>query len=454
MVQTGHFRRYRAGLALACAVLVFVTAPVATAQVHRHRLDNGMQILVKEDPRAPVVVSMMRYRAGSMDEVNGSTGVAHVLEHMMFKGTKRMAPGEFSRTIARAGGRDNATTTRDYTSYHQQLHKSQLALALELEADRMANLVLTQQEFEKEIRVVMEERRLRTEDQPRALLYEAFLATAYQAHPYRTPIVGWMQDLESMSVDDARAWYQSWYAPNNATLVVVGDVRADEVFAQAERWFGPLPARALPQRKPQREPVQRGTRRVSLAAPAELPLILMGWHVPVLRDVEADWEPYALWVLEAALDGNDAARLPQSLVRDTRVAIATNASYDVVNRGPALFVVSATPSAGHTLQQAEVALREELGKIAQDGITEDELKRTMAQAVAAQVFERDSMFGQAMRIGLLENAGLPPDSDDLQLRKLQEITAEQVQAVARKYFTDENLTVAVLQPQPLPSKAD
>jgi zinc protease len=300
----------------------------------------------------------------------------------------------------------------------------------------------------------MEERRLRTEDQPRSLLWEMFVATAYQAHPYRTPIVGWMQDLESMTVDDARAWYQSWYAPNNATLVVVGDVRAEDVFAQAERWFGPLPGRVLPHRKPQREPVQRGTRRISVAVPAELPVILMGWHVPVLRDVQADWEPYALWVLAEALDGNDAARLPQSLVRDTRVAIAANASYDVVNRGPALFVVSATPSLGHTVQEAEAALREELRKIAQDGVTEDELRRTKAQAASAQVFARDSMFNQAMRIGLLDNAGLPPDSDDLQLRKLQEVTAEQVQAVARKYFTDENLSVAVLEPQPLPGTAN
>src|SRR5581483_7432355 len=202
----------------------------AHAALFEGRLDNGLQVLVKEDHRSPVVVSMVWYRAGSMDESTGTTGVAHVLEHMMFKGTTDIAPGEFSKMIARAGGRDNAFTNRDTTVYHQQLHKSQLALALRLEADRMANLLLPKEEFDKEIRVVMEERRLRTEDQPRSLLYEQFMATAYQAHPYRTPVIGWMKDLENMTVQDARDWYRRWYTPANATLVVVGDVDAQEVF--------------------------------------------------------------------------------------------------------------------------------------------------------------------------------------------------------------------------------
>ncbi len=237
------------------------------AQVQEHVLGNGMKILVKEDHRAPVVTSMVWYRAGSMDEVNGSTGVAHVLEHMMFKGTKEVGPGEFSRIVARAGGRENAFTTKDSTVYHEQLHKSQLPLALRLEADRMANLLLSEEQFAREIKVVMEERRLRTDDQPKALLYEVFMATAYQVHPYRTPVVGWMTDLESMRVEDARDWHRRWYAPNNATLVVVGDVSAAEVFAEAERQFGPIAARPLPPRKPQTEPAQRGIKRLSVKSP-------------------------------------------------------------------------------------------------------------------------------------------------------------------------------------------
>jgi zinc protease len=439
----------RAWLALACMCLA---APVC-AELHRHRLDNGMEIIVKEDHRAPVVASMVWYRAGSMDEVSGSTGVAHVLEHMMFKGTRTLAPGQFSRTIARAGGRDNAFTNRDYTAYFQQLHRSQLPLALRLEADRMASLVLTEPEFAREIRVVMEERRLRTEDQPRSLLYEAFLATAYHVHPYRTPIVGWMHDLENMTVADARSWYRTWYAPNNATLAVVGDVEAADVFAEAQRWFGAIESRALPERKAQFETPQRGIRRAVVNAPAELPYLLMGWHVPVLRDLERDWEPYALWVLAEVLDGNDASRLPRSLVREQRLAVSAGAGYDAVNRGPGLFVLSATPAAGQSIDTLEAALRAQVMTIAEHGITAEELERTKVQAVASQVYAQDSMFGQAMQIGRLHNAGLPPDGSALQVRKLQEVTVEQVQAVARKYFSDDNLTVAALRPQPIAAAA-
>jgi len=434
--------------ALVALAAVGLAAP-ATAELQRRRLDNGMEIIVKEDHRAPVVASMVWYRAGSMDEVSGTTGVAHVLEHMMFKGTRELAPGQFSRTIARAGGRDNAFTSRDATAYHQQLHVAQLPLALKLEADRMANLALAEAEFAREIKVVMEERRLRTEDQPRSLLYESFLATAYQQHPYRTPILGWMGDLENMSVEDARAWYRAWYAPNNASLIVVGDVKAQDVFEQAQHWFGSIPPRALPERRVQAEPPQRGIRRAVVGAPAELPYLLMGWHVPALRDLEHDWEPYALWVLAAALDGNEAARLPRLLVRESRVAVSAGAGYDAVNRGPGLFVLSGTPAPGRTVDELEAALREQLRAVAERGITPEELERTRVQAVAAQVFQRDSMFAQAMQLGRLHNAGLPPDGTELQVRKLEEVTAEQVQAVARKYFTDDNLTVATLKPQPL-----
>ncbi len=419
------------------------------AQVQEHTLDNGMKILVKEDHRAPVVVSMVWYRAGSMDEVNGSTGVAHVLEHMMFKGTREVAPGEFSRIIARAGGRDNAFTTKDSTVYHEQLHKSQLLLALRLEADRMANLLLSEEQFAREIRVVMEERRLRTDDQPKALLYEVFMATAYQVHPYRTPVVGWMTDLESMRVEDARDWHRRWYAPNNATLVVVGDVSAAEVFAGAERQFGPIAARPLPLRKPQAEPAQRGVKRIGVKMPADQPYLAMGWHAPSLRDVNQDWEPYALEMLAAVLAGSDAARLEHELVRTARVAIAAGASYDGINRGPAMFIVDATPGPGKTVAELEQALREQIRGIVEHGVSEEELRRVKAQVRAGLVFDLDSMFSQARQIGALDNAGLPFDSLDLLARKLTEVTAAQVQEMARKYLVDENLTLAVLDPQPM-----
>jgi zinc protease len=432
---------------LAAAGLLAFGAPLHAA-VREHTLGNGMKILVKEDHRAPVAVSMIWYRAGSMDEVNGTTGVAHVLEHMMFKGTKDVPPGEFSRIIARAGGRENAFTTKDSTVYHEQLHKSRLPLALRLEADRMANLLLSEEQFAREIKVVMEERRQRTDDQPKALVHESFMAAAYQEHPYRTPVIGWMADLESMRVEDARDWHRHWYAPNNATLVVVGDVSAAEVFAEAEKQFGPIRVRPLPPRKPQLEPTQRGVKRINVKAPADLPYLLMGWHVPSLRDVDQDWEPYALEMLAAVLAGSDAARLERDLVRTERLAIAAGASYDSVNRGPALFTMNATPASGTSVQELEQALRDQIRRVIAQGVSEEELRRVKAQVRAGLVFDLDSMFSQAREIGALDNAGLPFDSLDLLAAKLAEVTVAQVQAVARKYLIDDNLTVATLDPQP------
>jgi zinc protease len=384
-----------------------------------------------------------------MDEVNGKTGVAHVLEHMMFKGTRDMPPGEFSRQIARAGGRDNAFTSRDHTAYFQQLHKSQLALSFKLEADRMANLILSEEEFAKEIKVVMEERRLRTDDQAQSRLFEQIMAAAYQAHPYRAPIIGWMNDLEAMTVEDAREWYRRWYTPNNATLIVVGDVKAEEVFALAEQHFGSIQARELPTRKPQREPVQIGMRRLTAKVPAELPRVVMAYHVPSLRDVKQDWEPYALAILSGILDGHDAARLDRQLVREGKIAVSAGASYDGVNRGEALFFLDATPVAGQAAESLEAALKAEIRKIVDEGVSEQELKRVKAQVVAGQVFQLDSMFNQARLMGVMDIAGLPYDSSRDQGDRLLAVTGDQVREVTKKYFIDDNLTVAILDPQPL-----
>ena len=443
----------RARICALLAALPFSIA-AAVAQTHEHKLDNGLRVIVKEDHRAPTVVAMVWYKAGSIDEFNGTTGVAHVLEHMMFKGTKAVPSGEYSKLIAAAGGRENAFTSRDMTAYHVQVHKSHLPLAFRLEADRMQNLVLTDEEFAKEIRVVMEERRLRTEDQAQGLVYEQFMATALRSHPYRAPVIGWMSDLENMRAEDAREWYQRWYAPNNALVVVVGDVDPQEVFALAERYFGPLKPKALPERKPQDEPAQRGVRRVTVKAPAELSSLIMGYRAPVLRDPQQDWEPYALEMLAGVLDGNEAARLNSALVRGEKIALAVDAGYESTQRGPGMFVVSGTPAAGRTVAELEQALRREFAKVMNEGVSESELKRVRAQVVAAQVFQRDSIVFQARQIGALEITGYSHQAIDLMIRKLQEVTAAQVQQVARKYLVDDSLTIAVLDPQPLPGKPD
>jgi len=426
-----------------------VSAALAQGPVQERKLANGLRVIVKEDHRAPTVVHMVWYVAGSMDEVSGESGVAHVLEHLMFKGTRTVKNGEFSRRIAAAGGRENAFTSQDYTAYFQQVPKDALPLMLQLEADRMSSLLVTGAEFAREIKVVMEERRLRTEDQPHALVAEALNAAAYFAHPYRRPIIGWMNDLEHMSHLDARNWYARWYVPNNAFVVVVGDVKADEVFALAQRYYGRIKARPLPERKPQLEPQQRGARRMVVKAPAELPYLLMGWKCPVLRDADRDWQPYALEVLTGVLDGNESARLNQSLVRNSRVAGEVGAGYDIAARGPGMCSLEGTPSQGRSVADLETALRGELARLVEGGVSADELDRVKAQVVARQVFNRDSIFGQAMEIGRFETAGLSHKDIDRVLERIKAVSAEQVRAVAKQYFVDDALTVVVLEPQPL-----
>ena len=433
------------------AVLAILAAPLAAhGNPFEKQLPNGLRVIVKEDRRAPTAVHMVWYRAGSMDETNGTTGVAHLLEHMMFKGTPSIGPGEFSRLVAAAGGRDNAFTSKDYTAYFQQVPKQKLEQMMQLEADRMRHLNLDPKEFAQEIRVVMEERRLRTDDQPQAQLFEQMGAVAFQAHPYRVPVIGWMNDLEAMTVQDARDWYERWYEPNNAFVVVVGDVDHDAVFALAEKYYGPLASRALPTRKPQVEPEQKGVRRVTVKAPAELPIIVLAYKVPVLRDVERDVDPYALEMLSAILDGHDAARFSRSLIREQRLAVSANAGYDATSRGPGMFYLLGSPSEGKTRADLEAGFRGEIARIVKDGVTAEELTRARSQLVANQVYKLDSMFAQAMEIGQMETSGIPYTADKRLIEKLQAVTADQVRAVARKYFVDDQLTVAELDPQPLP----
>jgi zinc protease len=438
---------------LALLFLPFALTAFADNNIQEHKLANGLKVVVQEDHRSPVLVSQVWYRAGSMDEVTGDTGVAHALEHMMFKGTKKVPAGQFSRIIAAAGGKDNAFTSRDYTVFFQQLDKSRLGLAMQLESDRMQNLQISDAEFAKEIRVVKEERRWRTDDKPQAVVAEQFNATAYQEHPYGKPVIGWMNDLEQMTAEDARNWYHTWYAPNNATLVVVGDVDPKLVFAMAEKYFGPLKPHKLPVRKNQIEPEQKGERRIVVKVPAKLPYLLMGYPAPSLRDAEHDWEPYALAILTGVLDGNTASRLNSDLVRRDRIAVDVSADYDITNRGPSQIEFDATPSEGTSIGDLELAMRSEINNIKQDGITESELQRVKAQVIAADVYERDSMFNQALKIGTYESVGLSWRDLAQYTKKLQAVTAEQVQQVAQKYLDDDKLTIATLDPQPVDEHA-
>ncbi len=433
-------------------LLCLLAIGVAQADVFEKDLSNGLKVIVKEDHRAPTVVQQIWYHVGSMDEKTGTTGVAHLLEHMMFKGTKSVPAGEFSRRIAAAGGRENAFTSYDYTAYFQQLHKSKLPLAMKLEADRMHNLDISDKEYNKEIKVVMEERRWRTDDEAHSLMDERLMATAFQEHPYHNPVIGWMNDLVNMTPADARDWYKAWYAPNNATLVIAGDVNAKEVFALAQRYYGGIPAVKLPQRKTLDEQPQLGIQRIVVKAPAELPYLIMAYHAPRLRDVEKDWKPYALSVLSGVLDGNESARLNKSLVREQQVAMDVGAGYDSTSRGPSMFTVEGTPAPGKTVAELEAAIRQQLQLLVRNGVSEEELKRVRAQVTAAEVYKLDSVFFQAMQIGQMESIGLTYQDIPLMLKKLQAVTAQQVQDVAREILQDDQLTVAILDPQPLAEK--
>jgi len=436
---------------LALVLGLGVSLAWAAPAIHEYTLDNGLKLIVKEDHRAPVMVSQVWYKVGSSYEHDGITGISHVLEHMMFKGTEAHPAGEFSRIISENGGRENAFTNQDYTAYFQTMEKNRLEVSFELEADRMRNLKLPEDEFLKEVRVVMEERRMRTEDNPQALTWEQFNAAAFVSSPYRTPVIGWMNDLESMRIEDLRAWYRQWYAPNNATVVVAGDVDPDDVLRLARRYFGPLKPSDIAPLKPRREIRQLGIKRLQVKAPAELPYLLMGYKTPVVLTVnEAEaWEPYALEVLAGVLDGGSGARLASELVRGTAIAAAVSAGYDAHDRMQNLFQLSGTPSRGHTVAELEAALREQVQKLKDEPVGKAELERVKAQIRAQKVYQQDSIFYQAMQIGVLETIGLSWRELERYHRQIQAVTPEQIMAVAKKYLVDDHLTVAELVPQPI-----
>ena len=421
----------------------------AASQVAEKVLTNGLKILVKEDHRSPVVVSQVWYKVGSSYEPGGITGISHMLEHMMFKGTDKHSVGEFSRIISENGGDENAFTGQDYTAYFQTMEASRLAVSFELEADRMRSLHLLADELKKELQVVTEERRMRTDDNPQAKMNEHFNAMAYANSPYQHPVIGWPTDISHYTVEDLAAWYQRWYAPNNATLVVVGDVQSKAVFELAEHYFGSLKQSDIQAIKPQTEIEQLGVRKLTVKVPAKLPSILMGYKVPSLKTAEHEWEAYALEVLAAVLDGGNSARLTKDLVRGKQIAVAASAGYGLSSRLSDLFELDATPAEGKSVFELESALKDQVYRLQQQLINPEELQRIKAQVLASAVYERDSNFYQAMQLGMLETVGLGWQKSEEYVQKISQVTAEQVREVASKYLREDHLTVAYLDPQPI-----
>lgn len=431
-----------------------ITGPAPTQEKPlQYQLPNGLTLIVKPDRRAPTAVHMLYVRVGSMDEVDGSTGVAHVLEHMMFKGTPTTKPGEFSRLVAALGGRENAFTTRDNTGYFQQIPAGRLEDVIRLEADRFARNQWADDEFKREIEVVKEERRLRTEDSPRAQLFEQLNGTIFQASPYRRPVVGWMSDLDAMTAEDAREFWRRWYVPANAAVIVAGDVDPQEVRRLVEKYYGGIPARAVPPRKPREEPPQNGMRRLEFKAPADQSFVTLAFKVPQLRTFDRNPETddaLALTVLAAVLDGYEGARLDRALTQGPdRVADSVDADNGLWGRGPQLFTLSGVPAAGKTPEQVEAALRAQVARVAREGVTEAELKRVLTRWIAGEIYKLDSVMNQARELGGAWVVGLPIDADDRLMARLREVTAEQVKSVAARYFGDDQLTVGILRPLPV-----
>lgn len=445
------------------ASLCLFLAPTAGAQIagpapaqeqaQEYELANGMTVIVKPDRRAPTAVHMVWVRVGSLDEVDGTSGVAHALEHMMFKGTPTTGPGEFSRQVAALGGRENAFTTRDNTGFYQQIPAGRLEEVMRLEADRFAHNQWPDEEFRKELEVVKEERRMRTEDNPRAQLDEQLNGAVFQASPYRRPVVGWMSDLEAMKPQDVRDFYRRWYVPANAAVVIVGDVDPQQVRKWVEKYYGSIPARPVPARKPREEPPQAGIRRIEFKAPADQSYVELAFKVPQLRSFDptpANDDALVLTVLAAVLDGYDGARLDRALTQGPdRVADEVDAGNGLWGRGPQLFTLAGVPAAGKTPEQVEAALREQVARVAREGVTEAELQRVKTRWVAGQIYRLDSVMSQAQELGSAWVKGLPIDANERLIARLREVTAGQVKSVAARYFGDDQLTVGILRPLPV-----
>ena len=421
----------------------------AAERTFEHQLDNGMKIVVREDHRAPVMVSQVWYRVGSSFEHAGVTGVSHVLEHLMFKGTPRVPSGEFSKLIADYGGSENAFTSYDYTGYYQVMSANNLPLSLELEADRMTNAQMPDHEFAKEIEVVKEERRLRIEDKPNSVAYERFTSAAYISSGYHNPVAGWMHDLENLTAQDARDWYKKWYVPINAILVVVGDVKATEVFELAARFFGPIPKGELPKRPLNKEISGLGERHISVDIPAKVPSLYIGYNVPGSNTADNNDDVYALRMLAGVLDGGYSARIETEMVRNQAVAASAGAGYGGFSLGDTLFYLSGVPSSNFSIEQLEDAFGEQIERLQTELAQPDELERVKAQIISGLVYQQDSISSQANQIGRMEAIGRSWKEAEAMLEKLSAITPEQVQAAARKYLVASNKTVTVLNPQPL-----
>ena len=417
------------------------------ADVKEYTLDNGLKVLISEDHKVPLATFQIWYRVGSRNEKSGTSGLSHLLEHMMFKGTPRYGSKEFSRIVQKNGGMDNAYTTHDHTTYFQTMASDRIGLSIDLESDRMTNLIMDPKETMAERAVVMEERRLRTEDDPQNALFENAIATAMKEHPYRRPVLGWMSDIAAIQRDDLYAYYKKYYAPNNAFVVIVGDVNPEEVMKKIKAAFGQIKGSEIQKSHIAQESQQDGEKRVSLKKEAELPYILIAYHTPSVPHEDS----YGLEVLSTILSGGKSSRLYKSLVYEKKLALNAGADYSGMYLDPFLFFLWGTPAPGKDVAELEKMLYAEIEAIKGSPPSEQEVQKAKNQIEASFVFGQDSLYMQAMEIGKFEILG-GWKLKDTYLEQIRKVTPEDVRRVAQKYLSEENRTVGILVPQKVRSE--
>ncbi len=413
--------------------------------IHAAHLENGLEVLILEDHAVPLVTVQVWYRVGSRNERPGITGISHFLEHMMFKGTPKYGPGQYSQLIQRYGGTQNAFTSYDMTAYYSVLPAARLDLALELEADRMTHLLLDPEEIKSEREVVKEERRLR-ENAPTGPMYEQLGALAYIAHPYQWPVIGWMSDIESITRDELQAYYQTYYIPNNATVIIVGDVDVTATMAAVQRHFGDIPPGPPPPPVRPPEPSQMGERRTEIPRPTALAALAIGYHIPAFNHPDA----FPLEVLSQILSEGQSSRLYQSLVYEQQLVTSINTNADL-RIDPGLFTITSMVQEGKTPAEVEDAIYQQLDQLTAESITDRDMQKAINQAQSSFIFRQQSLQDQGFTIGffhMLQSYTVINEYID----RLRQVTKQDVERVARTYLTKRHRTVVTIVPMG-PAKA-
>lgn len=428
------------------------TTQVATLEksannVYQTTLDNGLKVIIKQDKRAPIVMTQIWYNVGSIDEPLGKGGISHFLEHMMFKDAKGISHEDSQRLISHFGGKINAFTSYDYTAYYESLPANQYPLALQIEANRMTNLIFKEEEVQTEKQVVKEERRLRTDDNPISLAYEIFAKTALPNSQKGLPVIGSMQDIENINTQDLKSWYQQWYHPNNATLVLVGDIDPNQAMFWVNKYFADIPAGNVSKHTVLNHKTHQGYQNITTQQEVQVPSLIMGFNAPSVKQSKNADDAYALMLLSDIADGGLSARFESTLVRKQNLLSSVSVYYNPFSRGDEMFMIVATPAAGIALKDAEEAIFDELANIYQGEILPEELQRGQANLVASLVFDNDSVANQAITLGSLASVGLPLDTYDVLPKKLAKINQQNIQKVGKKYLSRDNLTSVYILPK-------